>query len=299
LAQDPDSLVFLRLGELLRLKCQFDAAHRVALTGLERHPHLADAHDLYARILADKRDYERAFDEWDMTLRIAPNHVGALKGLAFLYFKVGDVGQAVAHLEAARLHAPDDPGVAQALALAPGGGSGAARAAAGAAAALAAPSARAAAGGGAAVGRARSRGADGPARDHRPARRRGGAPLAGAAGMTAPPYGPALDLVTRVRGVRGAMLVSGDDGIVVAEQLMEGIKGSAVAALASSLAARLRRAMEAAGVGASLFWHLQCDQGGLLVVPAPSGVLIVAVAEPDVNVGLVRLELLRAAEAVG
>ena len=40
LAQDPDSLVFLRLGELLRLKGQFDAAHRVALTGLERHPHL-------------------------------------------------------------------------------------------------------------------------------------------------------------------------------------------------------------------------------------------------------------------
>src|SRR5213593_849971 len=124
LAQDPDSLLFLRLGELLRQKGQLDAAHRVALTGLERHPHLPDAHDLYARILADKRDYERAFDEWDMALRIAPDHVGALKGLAFLYFKVGDVGQAVAHLEAARLHAPDDPGVAQALALAQGGGVG-------------------------------------------------------------------------------------------------------------------------------------------------------------------------------
>jgi tetratricopeptide (TPR) repeat protein len=126
LAQDPDSLVFLRLGELLRLKGQFDAAHRVALTGLERHPHLADAHDLYARILADKRDYERAFDEWDMTLRIAPHHTGALKGLAFLYFKAGDVGQAVAHLEAARQHAPDDPGVVQALALAQGGHAGSA-----------------------------------------------------------------------------------------------------------------------------------------------------------------------------
>src|SRR5437879_13403516 len=68
-----------------------------------------------------------------MTLRIAADHVGALKGLAFLYFKVGDVGQAVSHLEAARQHAPDDPGVAQALALAQGGGSGAARAAAAAA----------------------------------------------------------------------------------------------------------------------------------------------------------------------
>src|SRR5256886_15660834 len=79
-----------------------------------------------------------------MTLRIAPNHVGALKGLAFLYFKVGDVGQAVAHLEAARLHAPDDPGVAQALALAQGGGSGPARAAAAAAEELAPPAAAAA-----------------------------------------------------------------------------------------------------------------------------------------------------------
>ena len=123
LAQDPDSLLFLRLAELLRQKGQVDAAHRVALTGLERHPHLADAHDLYARILADKHDYERAFDEWDMTLRIAPAHVGALKGLAFLYFKVGDVQQAAAHLEAAQRAAPDDPGVAQALALARGGAS--------------------------------------------------------------------------------------------------------------------------------------------------------------------------------
>ena len=122
LAQDPDSLVFLRLGELLRQKGNLDTAHRVALTGLERHPHLPDAHDLYARILADKHDYERAFDEWDMALRIAPDHVGALKGLAFLYFKVGDVQQAAAHLEAAQRAAPDDPGVAQALAMARGGG---------------------------------------------------------------------------------------------------------------------------------------------------------------------------------
>src|SRR5882757_6068986 len=132
LAQDPHSLVFLRLAELLRQKRQLDAALRVAISGLERHPHLADAHDLYARVLADKHDYERAFDEWDMALRIAPNHTGALKGLAFLYFKVGDVQQAAAHLEAAQRAAPDDPGVAQALAMARGGGPGATEAGVGA-----------------------------------------------------------------------------------------------------------------------------------------------------------------------
>ncbi|MGE5143527.1 MAG: roadblock/LC7 domain-containing protein [Acidobacteriota bacterium] len=118
--------------------------------------------------------------------------------------------------------------------------------------------------------------------------------------MSAPasPLGRALDLITRVRGVRGAMVVSRADGLVVAEQLMEGIKGSAVAALASSLAGRLHRAMVSAALGPSQFWHLQCDHGALLVVPAGAdgALLLVAVTEADVNVGLVRLELLRAAE---
>lgn len=112
----------------------------------------------------------------------------------------------------------------------------------------------------------------------------------------------ALDLVTRVRGVRGAMLVSAEDGLIVAEQSMEGIKGATVAALAASLAGRLQRTMEAAGIGSSVFWHLQGEQGALLVVPRGNaggeGILVVAIAEPDVNIGLVRLELLRAAEAV-
>jgi len=117
LAQDPQSLVFLRLGEALRRKGQLDGALRVAVNGLERHPHLADAHDLYARILTDKRDYERAFDEWDMAVRIAPHHTGALKGLAFLYFKVGDLEQAEAHLEQARKVEPDDASIDQAIAM--------------------------------------------------------------------------------------------------------------------------------------------------------------------------------------
>ncbi len=123
LAQDPQSLVFLRLAEALRRKGQLEAALRVALNGLERHPHLADAHDLYARVLTDKHDYERAFDEWDMALRIAPNHTGALKGLAFLYFKVGDLAQAEAHLELAQRVEPDDPTITQAIEMVRGGAS--------------------------------------------------------------------------------------------------------------------------------------------------------------------------------
>ena len=117
--------------------------------------------------------------------------------------------------------------------------------------------------------------------------------------MTAASFAQALDQITRVPGVRGAMFVAGDDGLVVAEHLMEGIRGPAVAALAASLATRLRRAMQAAGTGAGHFWQLLCERGGLLVVPGASGILVVAITAPDVNAGLVRLELLRAAEAVG
>src|SRR6185503_13791824 len=53
----------------------------------------------------------------DMAVRIAPHHTGALKGLAFLYFKVGDLAQAEAHLEQARKVEPDDPSIDQAIAM--------------------------------------------------------------------------------------------------------------------------------------------------------------------------------------
>lgn len=108
----------------------------------------------------------------------------------------------------------------------------------------------------------------------------------------------ALDMITRVRGVRGAMLVAGDDGLIVAESLMEGVRGNAVAALAASLAQRFRKATESAGAGIPHFVHLQGDGGTLVIVPAPDGVLVVAVGNADMNVGLVRLEMLRAAEAI-
>ena len=108
----------------------------------------------------------------------------------------------------------------------------------------------------------------------------------------------ALDGVTRVRGVRGALVVTGDDGMIVADALMEGVRGSAIAALAASLALRFGNAATTTGVGAPHFYHLQAAEGTLLVVPGPTGVLVVVVGDPELNVGLVRLEMLRVAEVV-
>ena len=114
-----------------------------------------------------------------------------------------------------------------------------------------------------------------------------------------PRIGRALDGVTRVRGVQGAMLVSLDDGLVVADALMEGVRGSAMAALAASLANRLSLASSSSGTGAPQFLHLQADHGVLLAVPGPEVTLLVCVGGADVNIGLARLEMLRAVEKMG
>ena len=113
LAREPGSLVFLQLGEALRRQQQLDLAHKIALRGLERHPHNADAHDLLARIAVDRRDFARALDEWNAVLRLVPGHVGALKGLGYLSFQQGRVDDAERYLTGAA--ATDEPSVASAL----------------------------------------------------------------------------------------------------------------------------------------------------------------------------------------
>jgi len=115
LTRDPTSLVFLELGEALRRRGRLEAAVRVALTGVERHPDLLDAHDLYARVLADVGDFARARETWAGVLARDPRHLGALKGLGFLYYWAGDLDSALDHLEDALATDPTDQSVVQAL----------------------------------------------------------------------------------------------------------------------------------------------------------------------------------------
>jgi tetratricopeptide (TPR) repeat protein len=115
LAADPSSLVFLPLGEALRRRGQLEAAEKIAIAGLTRYPDLADAHDLLARVLGDRGDLERAFDEWDIALRLDANHAGAHKGIGFLYYVAGDLPKALQHLESAHAANPGAEGIAAAL----------------------------------------------------------------------------------------------------------------------------------------------------------------------------------------
>ncbi len=116
LARDPKSLVYADLAEALRRRGQRQEALQVVLQGLTRHPMHADGHDCLARIYADLGDLERARLAWSKALEIAPDHMGSLRGVAFLLFRQGDLAAAESALQKVLARAPWDEGARRALA---------------------------------------------------------------------------------------------------------------------------------------------------------------------------------------
>jgi predicted regulator of Ras-like GTPase activity (Roadblock/LC7/MglB family) len=112
------------------------------------------------------------------------------------------------------------------------------------------------------------------------------------------PFTEILGALIRHRGVTGCMVVGEVDGMIVESNLQIGVNGTAVAALAASLYRKARRSAAAAGFGATGFFELHAD-GGRVCAAGRNELVLVVVAEPRVNVGLVRVELLRALEAFG
>lgn len=99
-----------------------------------------------------------------------------------------------------------------------------------------------------------------------------------------------------IAGVRGALIVSREDGLVVADALMEDVDGRAVGALAASLSERMAGVTRALGQPEPVAWQLQGSDGILLAASARDGLLVVAVADSEVNTAELRLRVLRAAE---
>lgn len=111
----PARLAFLDLGERLRQRGQLEAAQSVVRAGVVHYPTMPDAHDLLARIAADLGDHPAAIAAWEAALECAPGHLGALKGLAYVAFRHGDLAMAQDRLEAAAALAPHDTAILGAL----------------------------------------------------------------------------------------------------------------------------------------------------------------------------------------
>ena len=112
------------------------------------------------------------------------------------------------------------------------------------------------------------------------------------------PFGDVLASLIRQRGVVGSMVVSESDGIIVDSNLQIGVKGPVVAALTASLYRKARLSSEAAGYGVASFLQLEAEQGRVCAV-GRNDLVLVAVADSRANVGLIRVEMLRALGTLG
>lgn len=103
-----------------------------------------------------------------------------------------------------------------------------------------------------------------------------------------------LDRLTRVSGLRGAMVVDRSAGVPVQSELEGGVDATALAALAASLFRQTGQASTRAGYGAARTVQLEA-KAGHLVITSGGDLLVVALVEADAQLGMVRLETERAA----
>ena len=111
------------------------------------------------------------------------------------------------------------------------------------------------------------------------------------------PFVEVLAALNRQRGVVGSLVASERDGIVVDANVQLGVKASVVAALAASLYRKARLSTEAAGYGAVGFVQLEAEQGWLCAIGREDLVLAV-LAGPKANIGMIRVAMLQAREAL-
>ncbi|HEY3935033.1 MAG TPA: roadblock/LC7 domain-containing protein [Gemmatimonadales bacterium] len=105
--------------------------------------------------------------------------------------------------------------------------------------------------------------------------------------------------VTGVPGVVGALIISSDDGLVVAESAMEDLVTANVAALSAALIARATRAAAAVNPSVPTTMQFVAERGAIFAVAGPAPLWLVAVARPDAELGRLRLLLRDFAGALG
>lgn len=111
--------------------------------------------------------------------------------------------------------------------------------------------------------------------------------------MSNSPFAEMLDALTRQRGVTAALVADERDGIVIDSRAHVGVRGDRVAALAASLYRKARLSARAAGLGGVGFLQLEAETGRVCAV-GHGDLVVVTVATSEANVGLIRVELLRA-----
>jgi predicted regulator of Ras-like GTPase activity (Roadblock/LC7/MglB family) len=97
--------------------------------------------------------------------------------------------------------------------------------------------------------------------------------------------------------VLGSLIVSERDGITVDAHVQVGVNADTVAALAASLHRKARLASAAAGYGGVTFVRLDAERGRVCAA-GRDDLVLVTVSEARTNIGLLRVEMIRAARAL-
>jgi tetratricopeptide (TPR) repeat protein len=107
--KDPASIAFAQLAEEFRRVGEFEEAVRVCRTGLAKHPSYLSARVTLGRALIELQQYDEAHTELDYVLRSAPENLAAIRGLAEIHQRRGELGEALKQYQVALGIAKHDP----------------------------------------------------------------------------------------------------------------------------------------------------------------------------------------------
>jgi tetratricopeptide (TPR) repeat protein len=95
---DPASIAFAALAEEYRRAGRFGEAIETCTTGLVRHPSYLSAHVTLGRALIEVGRLPEARAELEYVLKLAPENLAAIRGLAEIHHRIGD--EHTEHVEA-------------------------------------------------------------------------------------------------------------------------------------------------------------------------------------------------------
>jgi tetratricopeptide (TPR) repeat protein len=106
---DPASIAFAALAEEYRRAERFEEAIETCTAGLVRHPSYLSAHVTLGRALIEVGRLEDAREELEYVLKLAPENLAAIRGLAEIHHRIG--ADAIEHSQPVDTTAPVAPDV--------------------------------------------------------------------------------------------------------------------------------------------------------------------------------------------
>ncbi|MFZ5980550.1 MAG: roadblock/LC7 domain-containing protein [Candidatus Zixiibacteriota bacterium] len=99
-----------------------------------------------------------------------------------------------------------------------------------------------------------------------------------------------LNDLNKTPGITGSMVV-GNDGIVIASDLETGYEGDTVGALAASITSNIQKSLERLQTTPLTQVTIEADKTKMFFTDAGRLGILVVTTEPEVNIGLIRLEI--------